>query len=418
MSGVKETQGDYDVLLQLDNRFNFVKLGEVSRVIMGQAPPSSTCSENPVGMPFLQGNAEFGARHPISKQYCSITPRQAEIGDILISVRAPVGEVNVADQPYVIGRGLAAIHPTKINQNFAWHSIRFFAPELEKVAQGSTFTAIGRQELENIEIPTFGESTDKRIAAVLDTLDTDIEKSEALIAKLKQVRAGMLHDLLTCGVDENGEIRDIEDGNHPETWQTDFLGNVVDFYSGGTPSKSRPEYWQGGFPLLTPKDMKRFELNDTSDHVTEEAASHSSKIMPSGTLFIVVRGMILAHTFPVCLNRRPFAFNQDIKAIRGREGLNTRFLGYWFLANAWKFLRKATEATHGTKKLDLDDLQKAHITFPPLTEQSVILDLIEGANEELESEQRELFILRQLKQGLTTDLLTGQVRVPPDLELP
>ncbi|MGZ8244980.1 restriction endonuclease subunit S [Methylomagnum sp.] len=228
----------------------------------------------------------------------------------------------------------------------------------------------------------------------------------------------MLHDLLTCGVDENGEIRDIEDGDYPETWKSDFLGNVVDFYSGGTPSKSRPEYWRGNFPLLTPKDMKRFELNDTSDHVTEEAASHSSKIMPSGTLFIVVRGMILAHTFPVCLNCRPFAFNQDIKAIRGREGLNTKFLAYWFLANDWKFLRKATEATHGTKKLDLDDLQKTLITFPPLTEQSVILDLIEGTNEELESEQRELFILRQLKQGLIADLLTGQVRVPPDLELP
>ncbi len=84
--------------------------------------------------------------------------------------------------------------------------------------------------------------------------------------------------------------------------------------------------------------MKVFRICDTIEHVTDFAAHCGSRLMPAETVFIVVRGMILAHTFPVCLNTTPFAFNQDIKAIRGGPSVLTRFLGYWFACNANLFL--------------------------------------------------------------------------------
>ena len=171
-------------------------------------------------------------------------------------------------------------------------------------------------------------------------------------------------------------------------------------------------WWHDNVPILTPKDMKAFKLSDTIEHVTNEAARMGSRLMPSETVFIVVRGMILAHTFPVCLCTRPFAFNQDIKAVRGKQGLDNRFLAHWFVGNSALFLRKATEATHGTKKLDLDELHRVHIGVPSPEEQQAIVEHIEALDSIASVETAELAKLGALKSGLMTDLLTGRVRVP------
>ena len=261
-----------------------------------------------------------------------------------------------------------------------------------------------------------------RIAAVLDTVDEAIAKTEAVIAKLKQVRAGLLHDLLTRGLDEHGQLRDpvahpeqFQDsplGRIPREWQWRTLQEAAEWFSGGTPDRSQPSLWLGNVPLLTPKDMKVFELSDTSEHVSDEAVQVGSRLMPEGTVFIVVRGMILAHTFPVCLSTRPFGFNQDIKAVRGRAGLSNRFLGHWFAANSALFLRKATEATHGTKKLDLDELHRVYIGVPPPVEQQIILDRIQTIDSNINCTTAEKTKFDLLKSGLMNDLLTGRVRVP------
>jgi type I restriction enzyme S subunit len=226
--------------------------------------------------------------------------------------------------------------------------------------------------------------------AIMRLLDTAIAKTEAVIVKLKQVRAGLVHDLLTRGLDHNGELRDpiarrrqfeaLPGGPAPKNWNRELLSEAADWYSGGTPDRSQVTWWSGDLPFLTPKDMKRFRICDTLEHITALAARAGSRIMPSETAFIVVRGMILAHTFPVCLSSRSLAFNQDIKAVRGKAGLTTRYLAHWFVGNAHRFLRKATEATHGTKKLDMGDLGRMVIAIPPPTEQNRIVKQIETAN--------------------------------------
>jgi len=266
-----------------------------------------------------------------------------------------------------------------------------------------------------------------RIAAVLDTVDEAISQTETVIAKLKQIRTGVLQDLLTRGLDKNGKLRDPV--VHPEQFRNSTLGRIpigwealtleesCEWFSGGTPERSRASWWAGAIPLLTPKDMKSLELSDTSEHITEEALQSASRLMPEDTVFIVVRGMILAHTFPVCLSSVPFAFNKDIKAIRGRGKLNNRFLALWFAANADLFLRRATEATHGTKKLDTAELYRARIGVPSPEEQEAIITHIETVAQEEAAEIATHDKLLRLKSGLMSDLLTGRVQVPPDLDL-
>ena len=266
----------------------------------------------------------------------------------------------------------------------------------------------------------------QEIGRILRLLDEAIANTEVVNGKLRLVRTGLLHDLLTRGLGRQGQLRD--PAAHPEQFRNSALGRIpqdwdcktleeaADWFSGGTPSRSQSSWWEGNIPFLTPKDMKDFELSDTIEHVTEEAAVAGSKVMPTETAFIVVRGMILAHSFPVCLSARPFAFNQDIKAIRGRGELTTRFLAHWLAANSALFLRRATEATHGTKKLDLPEIKRILIGIPGPEEQLEIVRRIGVLDAVISSETRGASKLALLKQGLMADLLTGRVRVPANRE--
>lgn len=307
-------------------------------------------------------------------------------------------------------------------------SARFLARSLSTVAKRYV-SYVGNPKLMNnvmaaIQLHIPPRPVQDVVAAVLDTIDAAIAKTAAVIAKLKQVRAGLLHDLLTRGLDANGELRDTL--RHPEQFQDSPLGRIprewdckllldpscTKWFSGGTPDRSQSAFWNGPVPFLTPKDMKVFAISDTIEHVSEFAAQCGSRLMPTETVFIVVRGMILAHTFPVCLSMRPFAFNQDIKAVQGGSSLSSRFLGYWFSGNANLFLRKATEATHGTKKLDMSEINRVILACPPLDEQPQIIERIDRADKLIEKHESEFDILRQLKSGLMSDLLTGRVPVP------
>src|ERR1700676_900166 len=97
-----------------------MRLKDVARIDAGQSPPSSDVRDISHGLPFLQGNAEFGNRHPFPRYECASPPKQAQIGDILLSVRAPVGALNVTDRPYGIGRGLASIRARGSDSQFVW----------------------------------------------------------------------------------------------------------------------------------------------------------------------------------------------------------------------------------------------------------------------------------------------------------
>jgi type I restriction enzyme, S subunit len=348
--------------------------------------------------------------------------------DILITIVGTLGRRALFNGDQVaFQRSVAFVRANEacVLPRFLYHAVGSpeYVRQLIRRSNATAQAGLYLGELSKTTIPLPPDPDEQyRIAAVLSVIDGAIATTEAVIAKLKQVRAGMIHDLLTCGIDDNGELRDSvahaerfqesSAGLIPKAWQDPTLGDAADWFSGGTPSRSEPSFWSGEIPLLTPKDMKVSVLSDTSEHITQAAVRVGSRLMPMETVFIVVRGMILAHTFPVCLSSRPFAFNQDIKAIRGRAALSNRFLAQWFAANSSMFLRRATEATHGTKKLDTPDLLRVHIGIPRPEEQAMIVERIESLDSDLSNETAIRSKLTQVKSGLISDLLTGRVRVP------
>ncbi len=209
----------------MSNDFTLVSLGKLATFEMGQSPSSVYVSGEENGFPFLQGNAEFGDPFPTPSLYCSQPKKLCQPGDILISVRAPVGALNKADQIYIIGRGLAAVRFTEVSPEFGWHILTYWSKDLCRVAQGSTFKAVSKGDLQNLHVllPPL-PSEQRRIAEILDAADEAIRQTERVIAKLRQVKAGLLHDLLTRGLNEHGRLRDPQ--AHPEQFKNSPLGRI------------------------------------------------------------------------------------------------------------------------------------------------------------------------------------------------
>jgi type I restriction enzyme S subunit len=139
---------------------------------MGQSPPSSSYNNHGDGLPFFQGKTDFGDLYPDLRMYCNKPSRVAEAGDVLMSVRAPVGPTNLVRQKCCIGRGLAALRPkNNLDTKFLLYFLRHHEPQLARLGQGSTFEAINRDDLEETRIPFPDLSEQRRIAGELERAD-------------------------------------------------------------------------------------------------------------------------------------------------------------------------------------------------------------------------------------------------------
>ena len=151
---------------------NAALLSEVANITMGQSPPSSTYNSESKGLPFFQGKTDFGDMYPKIRMYCDTPNKIAQKGDILISVRAPVGPTNICPTKSCIGRGLAAIRGnSKADTQYLLYFLRFIEPELADIGRGSTFEAVSRSDLENVKIPLPSLLEQKRLAAILAKAD-------------------------------------------------------------------------------------------------------------------------------------------------------------------------------------------------------------------------------------------------------
>ena len=149
-----------------------IALKDVCKINMGQSPNSSSYNDYGDGMPFFQGNADFGERYPLTRVWCNTPTKIAQAEDILISVRAPIGALNYAKEECCIGRGLAAITPdrNKVSQDFIYWALKGKKAELNDKGNGSTFKAISRKILEETMIPDINFEQQHKCAENLEKI--------------------------------------------------------------------------------------------------------------------------------------------------------------------------------------------------------------------------------------------------------
>jgi type I restriction enzyme S subunit len=185
----------------------------------------------------------------------------------------------------------------------------------------------------------------------------------------------------------------------------------VKFLSGGTPNKGKPEYWNGDIPWVSSAEMTDRHLHTTSLKITQAGLDSGSRLVPAGTIFAVVRGMSLAKEFRISLASRAMAFNQDVKALIPRDGVDGRFLFYALAARADAIRDLATEAAHGTKKLEMDRLESVQIALPPLDQQRLVGDAAFCYDDLIATNQRRIALLEEAARLLYREWFV-QLRFP------
>lgn len=192
-------------------------LSEITHITMGQSPDSSSYNKDAIGLPFYQGNADFGPIHPTPRIYCDAPTRTANEHELLISVRAPIGAINITNELCCIGRGLAAIQMIdgKSYLHFIKYILKAANEELNRQGTGMTFKAISKKVLFNLTIclPTF--DIQQTIASELDAIQTMIDGYKAQLADLDALAQSIFLDMFGDPV------------ANPNGWETELIKNVT-----------------------------------------------------------------------------------------------------------------------------------------------------------------------------------------------
>lgn len=194
-------------------------------LIMGQSPEKESINYDGNGFPFLQGKADFGTISPTPTTWCDSPKKIAKKGDILLSVRAPVGDVNISNQEYAIGRGLCAIRAKKIDGRYCWYILQEINDTLHSFAVGTTYESVTVDDIANLTVPYPDGLVQKEIARYLDSkigkIDELIENQEKQHNMLEQYKRELIANTITKGLNKSAPMKGSGVdwlGNVPEHW--------------------------------------------------------------------------------------------------------------------------------------------------------------------------------------------------------
>lgn len=297
-----------------------IHLSDIANITMGQSPESSSYNEEGRGLPFFQGNVDFGEMHPYVRVFCDSPKKIANQDDILISVRAPIGAVNIADRKCCIGRGLASITPkSNTRTDFIYYFLKSKVKTLQSQGTGSTFKAINKDILRNLNVPDLSLAEQKQIAERLDKVQELIALQKEQLKKLDDLIKSRFIDLFGDPI------------TNPKGWPLKRMGDLFKITSGGTPSTQNPIYWNNGSIPWIGSNLCQNVVLDKNDGVfiTEEGLNNSSaKILPAGSVLIALVGATIGKT---ALLNFSTATNQNVSAIWVSENsaYNSFFVFYF-----------------------------------------------------------------------------------------
>jgi len=250
-------------------------------------------------------------------------------------------------------------------------------------------------------------------------LDKAIRAKRKVIALLNEQKQAIIHRAVTRGLDPSVPLKPSGIpwlGNIPKHWEVRKIKSLVKVVGGMTPNKGVGKYWVGQTPWVSPKDMKVPEIFDSEDHISDAALRETNIALISGpAVLIVVRGMILARTFPTAITRVPVTINQDMKALTPRPELSADYFALLLTGIQRELLELVEIAGHGTCCLRTDSWAAFYLPIPPLEEQISIRAFLSTelatSNTAISRLEREIDLLREYRTRLVADVVTGKLDV-------
>lgn len=279
------------------------------------------------------------------------------------------------------------------------------------------------EDFKQIPIPLPPQDEQDRIVEFLDQKTTEINtaimKKERLIELLVEQKSILISKAVTRGLSASVHSRESGVawlGRIPAHWNVKPLKRIVGFIGGGTPNKNIPAFWDGDIPWISPKDMKQERILQGQDFITDSALKKTSvKLIQTGAVLVVVRGMILSRTFPVAVTGVPVTINQDMKGLIPKIGIDAEFLRCVLSGQESHILDLTEESGHGTKTMPMDKLGAFPIVIPPLAEQLQIRNYCHDISASVEKIigqiRKQLSQLQEFKATLVAASISGKAKI-------
>jgi type I restriction enzyme S subunit len=357
-------------------------------------------------------------------------------GSILLTSRASIGLSKIAGVAVCTNQGFKSLVPKQgVNGKFLFYQTQRLRSAFERYAAGSTFLEINKKDTARIPIPHPSAIAEQlKIAEVLTAIDTAIEKTEALIAKHQQIKAGLMHDLFTRGVLPNGQLRppreqapelyqDTPLGWLPKEWKQTSMVELADDRSGSTtigPFGSNlvaSDYREDGVPVVFVRDVKEAGFQWNSDtYVSAAKAQHlAAHTVSPGDVLATKMGLppCVSCVYPEWMPAGVITADM-IRLSPNKQKVVASWLA--MAINQDRVRRQVAAITAGVTrpKVTLADFRKLKVAKPELDEQIRIKDKLGLMQEKIDRELAKQAKLSTEKLGLMQDLLTGKVSVPAE----
>ncbi|MCL6479226.1 MAG: restriction endonuclease subunit S [Peptococcaceae bacterium] len=352
-------------------------------------------------------------------------------GDLLFSWSGTLTTLIWDRGPAILNQHIFKVVPKGCDRDYLYHLLTWLIEPLSNLSHGSTMKHVKRPDLMTFPVDLPMPQEQVLISQVLNVVNHLIKKTEQLIAKLKQIKAGLLHDLLTRGLDENGELRDPV--VHPEQFCNSPVGRIPKVWGIGSLSGlaiggflngifKKPEDVGSGYLLLNVLDLYQDFGIDLSlvQRLKTSERNRQKYSVEEGDCFFTRSSLNMAgiaHCNVVRYVPEPTIFECHLMRIRPNKSLVVpEFLALW-CRSTWArrfFMARARQVTMTT--ISQEDIGPLPVPLPPISEQVLIVRINDEYEKCIKREKRYLEKLIKIKSGLMHDLLTGKVRVPLDKE--
>lgn len=427
---------------EIPAHWNYASIPTIAEIIMGQSPPGTTYNNSGTGLPFFQGKADFGEITPSIRVYCSSPRKIAVPGDILMSVRAPVGPTNLADRECAIGRGLAILRPKHhILSKYLLYAIRRNESELLLSGNGSTFSAISKKDLNAFKIPIPSLDEQRRIVAKLEALlarrkaaADHLARAEKLLKAFRQsTLAAAISGHLTeswrekqqsnfckseIDADDFGILHTTALPDIPDSWIWRLLPSLGELSRGKSRHRPRnaPHLYGGSYPFIQTGDIAQSGGRITNHNQTyNDEGMAQSRLWPTGTVCITIAANIADSaitTYPVCFPDSVVGF------IANTCVCLPQFIEY-FMRTIRNDLSQYAPAT-AQKNINLAILNQVAVPLPSLMEQNEIVRRVNQYMNFAESIEKRIdaskFQIEHLSQSILTQAFRGEL-VPTETEV-
>tara|TARA_Y100001960_G_scaffold158889_1_gene166977 strand:+ start:340 stop:1509 length:1170 start_codon:yes stop_codon:yes gene_type:complete len=381
-----------------------VKLGNVATVIAGQSPPSENYNKEGIGTPFMQGKKDYGDKFPNPPTvWTTSVTKLAEKGDILMSVRAPVGALNIANQQVCIGRGLAAIRATEdIEFDYLFYVLLQISTKLEGNA-GAIFNSINKKQIEEIEVMLPPRAEQQRIVAKLDAafaeIDTAIEATKAKQIEIGNVKSSALNECLAP--DEDTVM-----------WKTVKLGGL--FKIGSSKRVLKADWRDHGVPFYRGREvttLSKFGHVDNDLFISEEHYSDLSSnygIPHQGDILVTAIGTI-GNTYIVKEEDRFYFKDASVLWLHKTSEVDSKFVDYWFKSSVFS---QQLDVGNGTTvdTLSITKLNNLDLSLPSLAEQQCIVAKLDAISKEVETANQAIIESEANYRALKSTILAQELQ--------